>query len=66
MDVFYHYIVGKILFVSLTKYFGIHYRKAILSVFLVALLKEIYDNYEYNSPVLESIKNIFFTMVGCL
>lgn len=66
MDLFYHYIAGKVIFVVLTKYFEVHYQKAVVGVFSVALCKEIYDHLTYDASILDSIKDIIFTMFGVL
>lgn len=66
MDALYHYIAGRVIYAVLTKYFEVHPQKAVVGVFSVAVCKEIYDHLTYDACMMDSIKDIIFTMLGVI
>jgi hypothetical protein len=50
----------------LTKYMEVHPQKAVLGVFSVAVCKEIYDHLTYNASLIDSVKDVIFTVLGVI
>ena len=66
MDLFYHYVTGRVIYMFLTKYMEISPQKALIGVFSVAVCKEIYDHLSYDANLFDSIKDIIFTVLGVI